>query len=260
MLRVDAIHQTNGRLLAQTEAESSKPRILVVDDEKSIRWALRQTLQSMNFEITEAESGEQAVALVRTVRFDAVLLDIAMPGMDGIEACRLIRQVMPNIGIVMLSVRSFERDKVEALDAGADDYVTKPFPIKELAARLRSAVRRFRVTEPESSEICIGEVELDPQRRLVKKAGVSVHLTPREYELLYYLMSHAGIRVTHARLLSALWGPEYGGEVEYLRTFMRQLRKKLGDDAGHPKYLITESHVGYRFATKLELENRAAGK
>jgi two-component system KDP operon response regulator KdpE len=253
--------QTDDRLLAQSEAESAKPRILVVDDEKSIRWALRQTLQSMNFEVTEAESGEQAVALVRTVRFDAVLLDISMPGMNGIEACRLIRKAAPNIGIVMLSVRSFERDKIEALDAGADDYVTKPFPVKELAARLRSAVRRSRVSDPEFPEICIGEVQLDPQRRLVKKSGVPVHLTPKEFDLLYYLMSHAGVPMTHARLLSALWGPEYGGEVEYLRTFMRQLRKKLGDDAGRPKYLITDSHVGYRFATTEDLESwRAANR
>jgi two-component system KDP operon response regulator KdpE len=215
-------------------------KLLIVDDEKTIRWALRKTLQGMDFEIAEAETGEQALALVRTVHFDAVLLDIGMPGMNGIEACRKIRKLMPLLGIVMLTVKNAEEDKIQALDAGADDYITKPFHVGELAARIRAAVRRTSASQADdAAAIRIGEIELDPARRLVKRAGEAVHLTPKEFELLHFLMSHAGLPLTHARILAAVWGPEYGGELEYLRTFVRQLRKKLGDDAASPKYLVT---------------------
>src|SRR5450432_2057062 len=149
-----------------------KGKLLVVDDETAIRWALRKTLQRMNFEIVEAETGEQAIALVRTVRFDAVLLDIGMPGMNGIEACRKIRTLMPLLGIVMLTVKNTEEDKIQALDAGADDYITKPFHLGELAARLRAAVRRAHASQAdEGAAIRIGEIELDPARRLVKISG-----------------------------------------------------------------------------------------
>ena len=217
-----------------------KGKLLIVDDEAAIRWALRRTLQRMNFEIAEAETGEQAIALIRTVRFDAVLLDISMPGMNGIEACRRLR--------VMLTVRNAEEDKIQALDAGADDYITKPFHVGELAARLRAVVRRAYASQTdEAAAIRIGDVELDPARRLVRRAGTPIHVTPKEFELLHFLMSHAGLPLTHARILAAVWGPEYGGELEYLRTFVRQLRKKLGDDAASPKYLLTDSQVGYRF-------------
>jgi two-component system KDP operon response regulator KdpE len=225
-----------------------------VDDEKSTRWALRKTLQGMNFEIAEAETGEQALALVRTVHFDAVLLDIGMPGMNGIEACRRIRTLMPLLGIVMLTVKNAEEDKIQALDAGADDYITKPFHVGELAARIRAAVRRTSASQADdAAAIRIGEIELDPARRLVKKHAEAVHLTPKEFELLHFLMSHAGLPLTHARILAAVWGPEYGGELEYLRTFVRQLRKKLGDDASSPKYLVTDAQVGYRFKAEADL-------
>src|SRR5450631_3674347 len=241
----------------QTSSEAEKGRkgkLLIVDDEPAIRWALRKTLQGMNFEIVEAETGEQAIALVRTIRFDAVLLDIGMPGMNGIEACRTIRRLMPLLGIVMLTVKNTEQDKVQALDAGADDYITKPFHIRELAARLRAAVRRAHASqEDDAAVIKIGEVELDPARRLVKRAGTPIHLTPKEFELLHFLMSHAGLPLTHARILAAVWGPEYGGELEYLRTFVRQLRKKLGDDAASPRYLLTDSQVGYRFRAEADM-------
>ena len=229
-------------------------KLLIVDDETAIRWALRKTLQRMNFEIVEAETGEQAIALVRTVRFDAVLLDIGMPGMNGIEACRRIRQLMPLLGIVMLTVRNTEEDKIHALDAGADDYITKPFHLGELAARLRAAVRRAHASQADdAAPIRIGDIELDPARRLVKRAGTEIHLTPKEFELLHFLMSHAGLPLTHARILAAVWGPEYGGELEYLRTFVRQLRKKLGDDASAPKYLVTDAQIGYRFRAETDL-------
>jgi two-component system KDP operon response regulator KdpE len=231
-------------------------KLLIVDDESTIRWALRKTLQGMNFDIEEAETGEQAIALVRTIRFDVVLLDIGMPGMNGIEACRELRKLMPMLGIVMLTVKNSEEDKIRALDAGADDYVTKPFHIRELAARLRAAVRRAQASEgDESAAIRIGEIELDPALRLVKRAGEPIHLTPKEFELLYFLMSHPGVCLAHGRILGAVWGPEYGGELEYLRTFVRQLRKKLGDDAASPRYLITDAQVGYRFRAN----DRAAG-
>jgi two-component system KDP operon response regulator KdpE len=231
-----------------------KGKLLIVDDETAIRWALRKTLQRMNFEIAEAETGEQAIALVRTVRFDAVLLDITMPGMNGIEACRRLRKLMPLLGIVMLTVRNTEEDKIQALDAGADDYITKPFHVGELAARLRATMRRAHASQAdEAASIRIGEIELDPARRLVKIAGTAIHLTPKEFELLHFLMSHAGLPLTHARILAAVWGPEYGGELEYLRTFVRQLRKKLGDDASDPKYLVTDSQVGYRFRAEADL-------
>jgi len=232
----------------------AKGRLLIVDDEPAIRWALRKTLQGMNFEIMEAETGEQAIALVRTICVDAVLLDIEMPGTNGIEICRRLRKLMPLLGIVMLTVKNSEEDKILALDAGADDYITKPFHIRELAARLRAAVRRAHASQADdAAAIRIGEIELDPARRIVKNAGAPIHLTPKEFELLHFLMSHAGLPLTHARILSAVWGPEYGGELEYLRTFVRQLRKKLGDDAASPKYLVTDSQIGYRFRSEPDL-------
>jgi two-component system KDP operon response regulator KdpE len=204
----------------------------------------------MGFEVSEATSGEEAIALVRTVRYDAVLLDIQMPGMNGVKACQEIRKLLPMLGILMVTVRDTEENKIEALDAGADDYVTKPFNVRELAARIRAAIRRYHAPQTAAAAVIrIGDIELDPPRRLVRKAGEPIHLTPKEYDLLYYLMSHAGLALTHARLLSAVWGPDYRSEVEYLRTFMRQLRKKLGDDAAHPKYLVTDSHIGYRFSS-----------
>jgi two-component system KDP operon response regulator KdpE len=160
-----------------------------------------------------------------------------------------MRKSLPRLGILMLTVRDSEEDKVAALDAGADDYITKPFNIRELAARIRAAVRRSSASYVDPDAVIrIGNIELDPARRLVRKAGEPVHLTPKEFDLLRYLMAHAGLPITHACLLHAVWGPEYGGELEYLRTFVRQLRKKLEDDPAEPAYLLTDSHIGYRFA------------
>jgi two-component system KDP operon response regulator KdpE len=203
----------------------------------------------MGFEVDDASSGEAALDLVSAAEYDVVLMDINMPGIGGIRACREIRRSLPRLGILMLTVRDREEDKVTALDAGADDYITKPFNIRELAARIRAAVRRSSASriDPDAA-ICIGKIELDPARRTVRKAGEPVHLTPKEFDLLRYLMAHAGLPITHLRLLHAVWGPEYGGELEYLRTFVRQLRKKLEDDPGEPAYLLTDSHIGYRFA------------
>lgn len=224
-------------------------KVLLVDDDASIRRALHTTLSALGFEIEEASAGEQAISFVRSERYDAVLLDINMPGMGGVEACRTLRRLAAGLPILMLTVRDSEDDKIDALDAGADDFITKPFHVGELTARVRSAVRRSRVAQGESEMvITIGEIELDRERRLVKKSGAIVHLTPKEFDLLYCLMSRAGKPLTHARLLTSVWGTEYGSELEYLRTFVRQLRKKLEDDPARPKYLLTESYIGYRFS------------
>ncbi len=223
-------------------------RVLIVDDETSIRRALHATFGTLGYDIAEAMNGEQALPLLRASSFDAVLLDINMPGMGGLAACREIRRQFPKVAVLMLTIRDEEDDKVEALEAGADDYVTKPFAIRELVARLRAALRRSHTPSGNGNAIiAIGDITLDPARRLVQKSGQAVHLTPKEFDLLHFLMKHAGMPVMHARLLSAVWGPEYGGELEYLRTFVRQLRKKLEDDAAHPTYLLTDSHIGYRF-------------
>jgi two-component system KDP operon response regulator KdpE len=226
----------------------SHGKVLIVDDEYSIRRALHNTLQTMGFVVDEASSGEAALRLVHEAQYDVALMDINMPGIGGIRACREMRQSLPRLGILMLTVRDSEDDKVTALDAGADDYITKPFNIRELAARVRAAVRRSATAQSDSeAAIQIGDIELDPARRLVRKAGEPVHLTPKEFDLLHFLMAHAGLPMTHIRLLRSVWGPEYGGELEYLRTFVRQLRKKLEVDPAEPEYLLTDSHIGYRF-------------
>jgi two-component system KDP operon response regulator KdpE len=182
------------------------------------------------------------------VDYDAVLLDINMPGMGGMEACRRISQQYPGLPILVLTVRDEESDKVDALDAGADDYVTKPFQIRELTARLRSAIRRSKVSTARPDAVCsIGGITLDPERRRVEKQGEEIHLTPKEFEMLRYLMEQAGRPVPHQRLLTTIWGPEYGNEREYLRVLINQLRKKIEDDPAHPTYILTDSHVGYRF-------------
>jgi two-component system, OmpR family, KDP operon response regulator KdpE len=227
---------------------SSQGTILIVDDDASVRRALRATLQNLGFSASEASGGEEALMLARTAAYDVVLLDINMPGMDGLESCRQLRRLLPRIAILMLTVRDSEDDKVQALEAGADDYVTKPFHIRELTARVRAAIRRAQTLEGSADTVIrIGNIELDPARREVRKAGEFIHLTPKEFDLLHYLMAHAGLPITHGRLLNAVWGPEYGHEVEYLRTFVRQLRKKIEDEPGTPKYLLTDVQIGYRF-------------
>ncbi len=226
----------------------SQGDILIVDDDPSVRRALHTTLQTLGFQTFEASGGDEALALARTIPYDVVLLDVNMPGMDGLETCRQLRRLLPRVAILMLTVRDSEEDKVQALEAGADDYVTKPFHIRELTARLRAAVRRTQALEDNAQTVIhVGDIELDPARREVHKAGNFVHLTPKEFDLLHYLMAHAGLPITHGRLLNAVWGPEYGDEVEYLRTFMRQLRKKIEDDPANPKYLLTHIQIGYRF-------------
>jgi len=226
----------------------SSGSVLIVDDDASVRRALHITLQTLGFSTSEASDGEEALLLVRTAPYEVVLLDMNLPGLDGLEICRQLRRLLPRIAILMLTVRDSEDDKVQALEAGADDYVTKPFHIRELTARVRAAVRRAQALEDNTEVfIRIGDIELDPARREVRKAGNLIRTTPKEFDLLHYLMAHAGLPITHGRLLNAVWGPEYGDEVEYLRTFVRQLRKKIEDDPGNPKYLRTDVQIGYRF-------------
>lgn len=226
--------------------------ILIVDDEISIRRALQRTLSGIGYGIMEAARGEEALTLVGSTSFDAVLLDINMPGMDGIETCKAMRKIQPRLPILMLTVRDSEDDKVDALDAGADDYITKPFHLRELLARLRAAMRWPKLIGPAQeapgSVLRVGDIELDPVRRTTRKANRLVHLTPKEFKLTYQLMTCAGRPVPHSRLLNSVWGPEHGEELDYLRTFVHQLRKKLEDDPSHPKYLLTDSNFGYRFA------------
>ena len=189
----------------------------------------------LGFQVAEASRGEEALQALRSATYDAVLLDINMPGIGGIETLRRIRAFAPRLPVLMLTVRDEEEDKVEALDMGADDYVTKPFSTRELIARIRSAVRRVRApARPEDAPMEIGEIRLEPVKRRVTKRGAPVKLTRKEFDILYCLMSRAGRVVTYAKLLTAVWGAECREEVEYLRTFVRQLRKKIEDDPSNP--------------------------
>jgi two-component system KDP operon response regulator KdpE len=234
-------------------------RILIVDDESAIRRALRPPLVELGFQIAEASRGEEALQLLRASVFDAVLLDVNMPGIGGIETLRRIRSFAPRLPILMLTVRDQEEDKVKALDLGADDYVTKPFSTRELIARIRTAVRRLRApVRAEDAPIEIGEIRLEPAKRIVTKRGQAVHLTRKEFDILHCLMSRSGRVVTYAKLLTAVWGADAREEVEYLRTFVRQLRKKIEDDPSNPIYLLTDVYVGYRFADAQMLSDETA--
>lgn len=224
-------------------------RILLVDDEAAIRRALRTSLNELGFHTVEASRGEEALHLVQADNFDAVLLDINMPGMGGMKTLVRLRSAHPRLPVLMLTVRDEEQDKVEALERGADDYITKPFSIRECIARVRSAVRRAQTPErPVDAPITIGEIHVLPARRIVCKSGEPIHLTRKEYDILYFLMTNAGRAVTYGKLLTSVWGTDYRQEVDYLRTFVRQLRKKIEDDPANPKYLLTDAYVGYRFA------------
>ena len=223
-----------------------KSKVLVVEDDAGIRQSLFETLGALGFAVGEAINGEEALERLRMVDYDAVLLDINMPGMGGKETCRRIFESYPKLPIIMLTVRDEETDIVEALDLGASDYVTKPFQIGELTARLRAAIRRAPAARPEIV-VVVGDITLDDSSRRVEKRAKEIHLTPKEYETVRFLIKHAGRPVRHEALLRSIWGPAYGNEREYLRVVINQLRKKLEDDPSHPAYILTESHIGYRF-------------
>jgi two-component system, OmpR family, KDP operon response regulator KdpE len=223
----------------------SDATILVVDDEPQIRRVMRSTLSVHGYVITEATTGEDAIESVRKNHPDLVLLDVNMPGMGGIEACREIRR-SSDAPIIMLTVRNAERDKVAALDAGADDYVVKPFGIEELLARIRAALRRYSPGE-EVPPFVSKDVTIDFESRKVSVRGRDIHLTPKEYEVLRHLVANQGKPLTHRRLLQSVWGPDYGEETENLRVVINQLRKKIEADPARPKYILTEPWIGYRF-------------
>jgi two-component system KDP operon response regulator KdpE len=225
----------------------SAGKILVVDDDPQIRRVMKATLVAHHYEVVEARTGEDALQRIPEEMPNLVLLDMNMPGMDGLETCRAIREGS-EVPVIILSVRSNEKDKVAALDAGADDYVTKPFGIEELLARIRAAMRR----SPASSEggprtFSADDLEIDFEARTVRARGKDVRLTPKEFDLLRFLVAHAGKPVTHRELLQAVWGPDYGDEPEYLRVFINQVRKKIEANPAKPRHIVTEPWVGYRF-------------
>jgi two-component system KDP operon response regulator KdpE len=221
-------------------------RILVVDDEPQITRVLRTSLSSQGYDIRVANDGETALEIMKDWTPDLVVTDLSMPNMDGLELCRRLR-VASQVPIIVLSVRGEERTKVQALDAGADDYVTKPFGIEELLARVRASLRRVPAENGQASLIDAGDFRIDLAAHKVVVRGREVHLTPKEFDLLVYLARHAGRVVTHRALLGAIWGGQSTEQVEYVRVFVGQLRKKLEPEASSPQYIITEPWVGYRF-------------
>ena len=224
---------------------SGAATVLVVDDEPQIRRVMRATLSANGYVITEAANGEDAVELVRKNKPDLVLLDVNMPGIGVIQACREIRRTT-DAPIIMLTVRNAEPDKVAALDAGADDYVVKPFGIQELLARVRAALRRYAPDEAIPPFVS-KDMTIDFDSRDVMVQGRNVHLTPKEYDVLKHLVANQGKPLTHRRLLQSVWGPDYGEETENLRVVINQLRKKIEADPAKPKYILTEPWIGYRF-------------
>lgn len=219
-------------------------RILVVDDEPQIRRALRSTLSALGFVVDDADSGEAAIEKVRTEKFDLILLDINMQGLSGLETCRAVRS-RSDISIIMLTVRDRSVDKIEALDAGADGYVTKPFDINELLARIRATLRRAPASG--LSVVRLGGLEINFRERKVNVNGRATRLTPTELDLLQYFVTNPNTALPHDKILQAVWGPDYGQEVEYLRVFVNQLRKKIEPDPPRPQYILTEPWLGYRF-------------
>ncbi|MFN8634892.1 MAG: response regulator transcription factor [Chloroflexota bacterium] len=226
------------------------PRVLVVDDEPKLAQALKTILAGNGFEALVAETGEEALALLDLRPPDLVLLDLFLPGMDGLAVCRAIRQDRQlDVPVIILSAQGDEDAKVEALDLGADDYLTKPFGAKELLARMRAALRRAS-GRPTAGQSVLehGAIRMELERREVTVEGRPVHLTPKEYQMLHYLLVNAGKLVTHGALLREVWGPEYADASPYLHVFVRQLRQKIEPDPHHPRYIVTRPGVGYRLA------------
>jgi len=226
-------------------------KILVVDDEPQMRRALRASLSAHGHEVCEARSGEEALQKLDAGPCDFVLLDLNMPGQGGMAACRAIR-TGSEVPIIVLSVRNSEQDKVAALRAGADDYLTKPFGVPELLARIEAVSRRKPAAGRRSNILVLDGVTVDFGTHMVKARNREEHLTPKEVELLRFMVLHPGQVIPHRRLLRAIWGPDYGEEVEYLRVFVNQLRRKIERDPHAPKYLLTEPWVGYRFSPPLD--------
>ena len=228
---------------------NEKQRILIVDDEPQITRVLRRSLTTHGYDVRSAADGESALETFGDWRPDLVITDLSMPNVNGIELCRRLRKLSA-VPIVVLSVKGEEKTKVEALDAGADDYVTKPFGMDELLARIRAALRRTsepQANDPTSTVLEAGHFRVDLEARSVTVEDRQVHLTPKEYDLLAYLIRHPGKVLTHRTLLAAVWGGNYVEQTEYLRVFIGQLRKKIETDSGSPRYILTEPWIGYRF-------------
>jgi two-component system, OmpR family, KDP operon response regulator KdpE len=228
----------------------SPTTVLIVDDEPQIRRVMRTTLTSQGYAVLEAKTGEEALEKLRSAHPGLILLDVNLPGDSGLDVCREIRQ-SSDVPIIMLTVRNTERDKVQALDAGADDYVVKPFGAQELLARIRAALRRS-ATEETTPAFVSDDLNIDFARRAVTLQGNPVRLTPKEFDLLRRLVANQGKALSHRRLLQAVWGPDYGEETEYLRVFINQLRKKIEPDPRHPRYIHTDPWIGYRFEPRPE--------
>jgi len=226
----------------------SRRNVLVVDDEPQITRVLRTTLNHHGYTVRTAGDGDEALEVMRAWPPDLVITDLAMPNMGGLELCKRIRS-KSQVPLIILSVRGEERTKVEALDAGADDYVTKPFNLSELLARVRANLRRAGVPSPERevAQIELGDFRIDLDKREVYVRGVATHLTPKEFDLLKYLATHPNKVITHRALLGAVWGANSTEQPEYLRVFVNHLRKKLEPADGSVKYLLTEPWIGYRF-------------
>jgi two-component system KDP operon response regulator KdpE len=221
--------------------------VLIVDDDPMFRKGLAASLKTSGYSVELARNAEEALHYVRERPVDIVLLDINMPEIGGLEACQRIRALAPQSGILMLTVRDAEDDKVQALGAGADDYVTKPFQLRELIARMGAVLRRLGSgPELNTPVIRVGRLELELEHRVLRKAGKEIHLSPKEFQLLAFLMQHKDVPVTHVRLLRAVWGHEYGNEPNHLRSYVKTLRRKIEDDPGQPQYILTEPWVGYR--------------
>ena len=227
-------------------AETFPPEVLVIDDEVQIRRLLRLTLEGAGFRVREAEGGELGLVEAATKRPDAIILDLGLPDLPGLQVLKRLRE-WSRLPVLILSVRGQEADKIEALDAGADDYLSKPFGGGELLARLRAMLRRVQSREEESGA-SFGDVEVDFARRIVRKAGAPVKLTPKEYGLMRLLVLHRGRVITHRQILRELWGPKAEEQTQYLRVYMTHLRQKLEDDPNQPRFFRTDSGIGYRFS------------
>jgi len=226
---------------------ADKQRILIVDDEPQIGRVMRTGLSTQGFDVRVAADGEAALDLFNDWHPSLVITDLSMPNVGGLEFCRRVRLVS-DVPIIVLSVKSEESIKVEALDAGADDYVTKPFGMDELLARIRAALRRTSIQVTSGSALIeVGDFQVDPERHTTVVKGREIHLTPKEFELLVFMVQHPGAVLTHHKLLGAVWGGNYTEQTEYLRVFIGQLRKKLETDPANPKYILTEPWIGYRF-------------
>lgn len=222
-------------------------KILMIDDEPQIRRVLKTALTSSGYVVEAAATVFEGLRMLRDNRFDLLLLDMNLPDMSGIDACSEIRRTS-EIPIIILTVRDYEKDKVAALDRGADDYITKPFSMPELLARIRANLRRTTITpQPGDSKLSFGNVQIDLNSRHVYVGGRDVRFTPKEFDLLHYFVTHPNTTIPHGRLLQAVWGPDYGNEIEYLHVFVNQIRKKVEPEPSHPQHVVTELRVGYRF-------------